>query len=601
VCQWHLVPERDVNVASTRGRLHNHHYAARRSRLPPVQNIGLIEAFERFQASLRAAQKSPNTVAAYHRDLRMVAELLVGPLNLEVAEMRLSNVTVPVLREAFGLRAETSSPATMARTHSVWTRFFRFARSDGLTTATPMDDIEKVRQPTHRPRSIDSPDLARRLLAAAAEPPDESHTRWPTRDVALVTLLVATGIRLAELVDLHCQSITGEPGAFQLDVVGKGSKYRSIPLLDQTVDRINTYQAERRDRFPRHRLDRRTTPLFVHPATGDAITRPQVQYLIDRLYREAGMRAQVPPGALVHALRHSFAMDLLDTGASIVEVQTLLGHESISTTRRYLTARPHELRDAIQATAASRSVIAGSAGKPREPAPEPRTAEEAPAEPPERKIRSTAKKWACELVTTEGPTRAVVWSAHTSEAGAKRMIASLQRPWQLQGHELRQRWQWKTAPLAARQPLHTTRQQALESISGKICFDRPPDLQDLVVESRPNPPASPHAPATVDIIIQPTGTSLGRHLGRQQENYTVLDIHGQSSHGAYLQPLLNLLFAPRTEAVAVPALGQVRDDIHAAISRVAGGPGQPWTVPTADLRRELIATGQFINLAELET
>ena len=136
-------------------------------------------------------------------------------------------------------------------------------------------------------------------------------------------------------------------------MIGKGAKYRAIPLLDPLVDRINHYQAERKERFPKHRLDRRTTPLFVHPHTGDPITTRQVQYLLDRLYREAGLRAQVPQGALAHALRHTFAMDLLDHGASVVEVQTLLGHESIATTRRYLAARSHELHDAVTATTTS--------------------------------------------------------------------------------------------------------------------------------------------------------------------------------------------------------------------------------------------------------
>ncbi|MBT8217608.1 MAG: tyrosine-type recombinase/integrase [Acidimicrobiales bacterium] len=165
-----------------------------------------------------------------------------------------------------------------------------------------------------------------------------------------MTTLMATGIRLSELVALHCQSITGEPGAYQLDVTGKGAKYRAIPAMDGLVDRVTNYQTERRERFPKHRLDRRSTPLFVHIHTGQSITTRQVQYLADRIYREAGIRAQVPDGALVHALRHTFAMDLLDHGASIVEVQTLLGHESVATTRRYLTARPHQLRAAVAAT-----------------------------------------------------------------------------------------------------------------------------------------------------------------------------------------------------------------------------------------------------------
>ncbi|MCP4966416.1 MAG: tyrosine-type recombinase/integrase [bacterium] len=238
-----------------------------------------------------------------------------------------------------------------ALAHSTWTRFYKFCRSEGITTESPIDEIEKAKTGTTRPRSIETPDLTVRLLeTAAAPPPGKSSTRWPTRDAAIITVLMSTGIRLSELVDLNCQSVTGVPGAFQLDISGKGAKYWAIPAMEGLVDRINRYQVERKDRFPKHRLNRRTTPLFVHPHTGRRVTTRQVQYLLDRIYPEAGIRAQVPDGALVHALRHTFAMDLLDHGASIVEVQALLGHESVATTRRYLTARPHELRDAVAAT-----------------------------------------------------------------------------------------------------------------------------------------------------------------------------------------------------------------------------------------------------------
>jgi site-specific recombinase XerD len=319
--------------------------------LPQVTDTTLPEAFDRFLTSLRAAKKSPHTIAAYRRDLAAVAELLIDPINKTVDELTLADVTVPALRYTFGVRAELSAPATMARTHSVWSRFYRFCRSEGMTTVSPMDEIEKVKTGSSRPRSIEAPDLAVRLLERAAAPaPGKSSTRWPARDGAIVAVLMSTGIRLSELVDLHCQSLTGQPGEYQLDVTGKGAKYRSIPAMDGLVDHINTYQTERGNRFPKHRLDRRTTPLFVHAHTGARVTTRQVQYLLDRIYREAGVRAQVPDGALVHALRHTFAMDLLDHGASIVEVQTLLGHESVATTRRYLTARPHQLREAVAAT-----------------------------------------------------------------------------------------------------------------------------------------------------------------------------------------------------------------------------------------------------------
>ena len=68
------------------------------------------------------------------------------------------------------------------------------------------------------------------------------------------------------------------------------------------------------------------------------LTVDQVRYLVDRLYVRAGIRAHVPAGALVHALRHTFATSALEAGADVVELQELLGHASLETTRRYLSA-----------------------------------------------------------------------------------------------------------------------------------------------------------------------------------------------------------------------------------------------------------------------
>jgi site-specific recombinase XerD len=71
--------------------------------------------------------------------------------------------------------------------------------------------------------------------------------------------------------------------------------------------------------------------------------------LIERLYARAGIRKQVLEGALVHALRHTFATTALEGGASVLEVSQLLGHESLDTTRLYLEATADELRDSVRA------------------------------------------------------------------------------------------------------------------------------------------------------------------------------------------------------------------------------------------------------------
>lgn len=143
-----------------------------------------------------------------------------------------------------------------------------------------------------------------------------------------------TGIRLAEALSLTVGSVDGPPGERRLAIVGKGERARTIPVHPELERVIGAYLASRAERYPAHDLGHPATPLFVS-ARGERLTPRQVQYLVERLYVRAGIRAQVPAGALVHALRHTFATSALEGGASVLEVSQLLGHSSLDTTRRY--------------------------------------------------------------------------------------------------------------------------------------------------------------------------------------------------------------------------------------------------------------------------
>ncbi|HEV2811488.1 MAG TPA: tyrosine-type recombinase/integrase [Acidimicrobiales bacterium] len=143
-------------------------------------------------------------------------------------------------------------------------------------------------------------------LATAAQADPRARDPWPERDLALAATFCVTGIREGEAVALGMGSLEGTPGARRLQVVGKGNKARAIPIEGALEKVLEAYLATRQARFPRHDLDHPATPLFVD-VRGRGLSVHQVKYLIERLYIRAGLRARVPAGALVHALRHTFA------------------------------------------------------------------------------------------------------------------------------------------------------------------------------------------------------------------------------------------------------------------------------------------------------
>jgi site-specific recombinase XerD len=309
----------------------------------------LSDAIEAWLVNLGAAKPSPATLAAYRRDVEGVGARLAGLEGYEdLSEVGVTDLVRPALRAAFASWATDHAASSLRRAHSAWSSLFDFLVAEGVLDGNPMAAVPKPKTPAVLPRTIRARDAMARLLAVATETDPRSRQPWPARDLALVATFCVTGIREAEAVGLTIGSLSGEPGARRLEVVGKGGKGRPIPIDAVLDDVLGSYQRERAARFPLHDLDHPATPLFVD-VRGRRLTVDQVRYLVDRLYVRAGIRAQVPAGALVHALRHTFATAALEAGADVVELQELLGHASLETTRRYLSATGQGLRHVIQA------------------------------------------------------------------------------------------------------------------------------------------------------------------------------------------------------------------------------------------------------------
>ena len=309
----------------------------------------LSDALEAWLFQIGAAKPSPATVAAYRRDVEGVGGRLAQQLGRSsVVEVTVDDLDRRSLQAAFSSWASDHAAASVRRAHAAWTGLLRFLVSEAALGTNPMESVTKPKAPSTLPRSIRAPDAVSRLLSVASEPDATARDPWPSRDLALVATFCVTGVREAEAAALSMGSFAGDRGARRLEVLGKGSKMRAVPVdpaLESVVDR---YLFDRRKRFPKDRVDHPGTPLFVD-VRGRRMTVHQIHYLISKLYVRAGVRASVPPGAMVHALRHTFATAALEAGADVVELQELLGHSSLETTRRYLSATAQGLRHVIAA------------------------------------------------------------------------------------------------------------------------------------------------------------------------------------------------------------------------------------------------------------
>jgi len=317
----------------------------------------LMPLIEDFMNGLGAAKRSQNTLDAYRRDLLGVADRIAQRAQLPVEALELDSLDRPAMTSAFASWASDHAEASVLRAWGVWHRLFEQLVDDSLLERNPMRGVPKPKAPQSAPRAIRHDNPAEAILAVAAteDPTAKQSKRWPARDVAIAGTFCVTGIRLEELIGLDLDSVTGPAGARRLQVTGKGKKDRAIPVQPALEAVIDAYLATRAERHGEDALRDPSAPLFVH-YDGSRLTRGRVQYLIDKLYRRAGIRSAVPAGALVHALRHSFATIALENGADVAEVRDLLGHTSLATTSRYLDATANRLRQAVAAHPAQRAL-----------------------------------------------------------------------------------------------------------------------------------------------------------------------------------------------------------------------------------------------------
>jgi integrase/recombinase XerD len=271
-----------------------------------------------------------NTVEAYARDLAGFAAFLDAVGIRKLADLQREHLSEFVR----GLATQGQSARTRTRALVAVRRFLLYAQSEKLLGHDPMEGIESPRLSSRLPRIL-KPEETAALLEAV-----ETDTPLGLRDRAMLEVLYGAGLRVSELVHLPLSALDARAGLLQ--VTGKGGKERVVPLGGAALSAVGTYLAEGRDSLLGSSPDS-THALFL-TRRGTGMTRQNFFALIRKLAVRAGIpRERVSP----HVLRHAFATDLLDGGADLRSIQSMLGHSDLSTTQIYTHVSRARLRKTV--------------------------------------------------------------------------------------------------------------------------------------------------------------------------------------------------------------------------------------------------------------
>jgi len=269
-----------------------------------------------FLDELRVSRRlSSNTLLAYGRDLvRLAAYADAAAKDLAALDRHDLEAFVRQLMSS-GL-----SPRSVARIVACVRSFYRFLVTEGRLGASPADELRAPRAWPALPRFL-SLDEVEHLL----EQPDVDAPAG-LRDRALIELLYATGMRVSELVGLRVGDVRLDGG--YLTCLGKGDKERVVPIGRTATGWVRRYLTEGRSRLLKGRP---SEFLFTNARGGARLSRVGFWKVIKKYGRQAGLTRDLSP----HVLRHSFATHLLERGADLRVIQTLLGHADLSTTQIY--------------------------------------------------------------------------------------------------------------------------------------------------------------------------------------------------------------------------------------------------------------------------
>jgi integrase/recombinase XerC len=309
------------------------------AKAPPADALGDYLAYLR---SVRGM--SERTIGAYGKDLDHFAAYC-GNRDTDPAGAGPQDV------QGFigDLSAEGTASVSVNRALSSLRGFYRWLMRFGYRQDNPAGNLRNLKTPKTLPAFLWEGEMAR-----FSELPDTAGILWPLRDKALILVMYSAGLRISELAALSLSDLEADLGGGR--VIGKGGKERYVFFSDEGREALAAYLPARNERI-KMAGPRGAAPagrLFVN-RKGGAISVPGIRWIIARYAERSGLNKNVHP----HALRHSFATHLVNSGCDVRLVQELLGHASLSTTQRYTHVDMERLKQ-VYARAHPHGAVAGS-------------------------------------------------------------------------------------------------------------------------------------------------------------------------------------------------------------------------------------------------
>ena len=301
----------------------------------PEDNIH-IEGFLQALSADRAS--AANTLAAYRRDLHDAATIM------QTYKKTLHMATVDDLQHAIhAWHIRALSARSVARRLSALRQFMGWLVEDNIRTDNPMRSIDSPSVPAPAPKSLTEDEVVALLKAANALQPDWAAARAR----AILEIFYATGLRVSEVVKLQVAQFRRNPES--LLVTGKGGRERVVPLGDAAKVAVQHW-IEMRDRNAAALMSDYLFPMGAWPMdagqmdAGQMDDRPMTRHKCAALLKSLAITAGINPDRVSpHVLRHSFATHMLNRGADLRSLQTMLGHADITTTQIYTATRPDRL------------------------------------------------------------------------------------------------------------------------------------------------------------------------------------------------------------------------------------------------------------------